>query len=418
MGKMKKVTMHKPSLALVLFGVVLLSFAPAHAVTQDEVIIGLNVPLSGPYVLQGKDQLNAYSLAKEEIDAAGGILGKKIRFLIADSKSDAKVSVENAKKFVEQGVDMITGGSSSGVAVAVSAFCQEQKKLFMATLTYSNDTTGKDGHRHTFRETYNAWMSASALGRYLKKRFPNKKYFYVTSDYTWGWTTRDSMKRFTGSEAASDVLIKLGTPLGAPEYANAIQKALDEKADVLVLVLFGRDMIAGLQACTELGVKDKMQVVVPNLELNMGLGAGAQANAGILGAMPWYWEVPYKYGFEKGKAFVDRYRARFGVPPCNGGGTAYTNLMLYKWAVEQTKSFEAKNLIRVLEGHTFVSLKDQETIRPWDHQTIQSVYVVRGRDPKEMKESWDIYDVVEAFSGEDLAPTREENPVKLEPLES
>jgi branched-chain amino acid transport system substrate-binding protein len=409
---------HKYRLILAFFGIIGLGLAPAHAVTQDEVIIGLNVPLSGPYVLQGKDQLNAYALAKEEIDANGGILGKQIRFLIADTKSDPKVAVENAKAFVEQGVDMITGGSSSGVAVAVSAFCQEQKKLFLATLTYSNDTTGKDAHRHTFRETYNAWMGASALGRYLKKRFPGKKYFYVTADYTWGWTTRDSMKRFTGSEAASDVLIKLGTPIDSPLYKAAIQKALDEKAEVLVLVLFGRDMIAGLQACAELGVKDKMQVVVPNLELNMGLGAGPQENAGILGAMPWYWEVPYRYGFQKGKTFVDRYRARYGMPPCSGGGTAYTNLMLYKWAVEQTKSFDPKNLIRVLEGHTFVSLKDQETIRPWDHQTIQSVYVVRGRDPKEMKEAWDLYEVVESFAGEDLAPTREENPVKLEPLES
>jgi branched-chain amino acid transport system substrate-binding protein len=405
-------------LALVFLCMVMLSLTPVHAVTQDEVIIGLNVPLSGPYVLQGKDQLNSYALAKEEIDAAGGILGKKIKFLIADSKSDPKVSVENVKKFIAEGVDMVTGGSSSGVAVAVSALCQEQKKLFMATLTYSNDTTGKDAHRHTFRETYNAWMSAVALGRYLKKNFPNKKYFYVTSDYTWGWTTRDSMKKFTGSEAATDVLIKLGTPIDSPLYRDAVRKAIDEKAEVIVLVLFGRDMMAGVQACTELGVKDKMQIVVPNLELNMGMGAGLQANAGILGAMPWYWEVPYKYAFEKGKAFVEKYRKRFGSAPCNGGATAYTNLMLYKWAVEQTKSFDPKHLIRALEGHTFVGLKDQETIRPWDHQTIQSVYVVRGRDPKAMKEAWDIYEIVDSYSGEDLLPNEKENPVKLEPLES
>ena len=405
-------------LALVFFCMVMLSLSPAHAVTQDEVIIGLNLPLSGPYVLQGKDQLNSYALAKEEIDAAGGILGKKIKFLIADSKSDPKVAVENVKRFIAEGVDMVTGGSSSGVAVAVSALCQQEKKLFMATLTYSNDTTGKDAHRHTFRETYTAWQSAVALGRYLKKNFPNKKYFYVTSDYTWGWTTRDSMKKFTGSEAATDVLIKLGTPIDSPLYRDAVRKAIDEKAEVLVLVLFGRDMMAGLQACTELGVKDKMQIVVPNLELNMGMGAGLQANAGILGAMPWYWEVPYKYGFDKGKAFVEKYRKRYGSAPCNGGATAYTNLMLYKWAVEQTKSFEPKNLIRALEGHTFVGLKDQETFRPWDHQAIQSVYVVRGRDPKAMKEAWDIYEIMDAYSGEDLLPNEKENPVKLEPLES
>ena len=106
-------------LALVFFCMVMLSLSPAHAVTQDEVIIGLNLPLSGPYVLQGKDQLNSYALAKEEIDAAGGILGKKIKFLIADSKSDPKVSVENVKKFIAEGVDMVTGGSSSASLMMV-----------------------------------------------------------------------------------------------------------------------------------------------------------------------------------------------------------------------------------------------------------------------------------------------------------
>jgi ABC-type branched-subunit amino acid transport system substrate-binding protein len=313
---------------------------------------------------------------------------------------------------------MVTGGSSSGVAVAVSKVCQENKKLFMATLTYSNDTTGKDAHRYTFRETYNAWMAANALGRHLRKNFPKKKYFYVTADYTWGWTTRDSMMKFTGTEGASDVQVPLGEPIGSPHYKKAIQKALDEKAEVLVLVLFGRDMIAGLRQCIEMDVKSKMQIVVPNLEMHMAMGFPLYPTAGVLGAVPWYWEIPYKYNFEKGKQFVEAYRARYGKPPCSGGGTAYTNIMLYKWAVEQVKSFDPKPIIRALEGHSFVALKDQETMRSWDHQTLQSVYVVRGRSGDQMKSEWDVFEVIEAYQGEDLAPSEKENPVKLEPLES
>jgi branched-chain amino acid transport system substrate-binding protein len=383
--------------------------------TNEEVIIGLNVPQTGPYALQGKDQINAYALAKMEIEQEGGILGKKIRYLVADSQSNPEISVKNVKQFIDEGADMVTGGSSSAVAISVSNLCQAQSRLFMATLTYSNDLTMKDGHRYTFRETYNSWMAAKALSKHLTVRLPNKKYFYITSDYSWGWTTRDSLKQFTGTKDATDILMPFGEPIGSPRYRAAIQKAVDERAEVLVLVLFGRDMMAALQECMNMGVKHNMQIVVPNLEMHMVLGSSDESTEGILGAVPWYWQIPYKYSFEGGKRFVEAYRARYGKPPCSGAATAYTNLMLYKWAVEYSKSFDPKAVIRALEGHTFRGLKDEETIRSWDHQTIQSVYVVKGKGA-EKKDVWDVFEVLEAHMGEELAPNREENPVRLEPL--
>ncbi len=384
-----------------------------YGATETEVIIGLNIPLTGPYSLQGKDQLQAYKLAQEEVNAAGGILGRRIRYLYADSKSDPAVSVENVKKFIEEGADMITGGSSSGVAVAVSKLCQEKKKLFLATLTYSNDLTGKDAHRHTFRETYNAWMAAKALSKYLNAKFPKALYFYITADYTWGWTTRDSMKKFTFSQDAPDVV-----PLGSqrPAYRDAIQKAISSERDILVLVLFGRDMVYAMQEAIDLGATAKFkQIVVPNLEIHMAIGKQPPWTAGVLGAVPWYWEVPYIYNFEKGKKFVEVYQKRWNEMPGSGGGTAYTNIMLYKAAVEQTKSFNAKDLISFLENHSFVSLKDSQTIRAYDHQTMQTVYVVRGKDKG--RDMWDVFEIIQAVPGDEVMPTKEENPVQLEPLD-
>lgn len=401
---------------LVLLGVLAFTGSVSHAVTDSEVIIGVNIPLTGPYALQGLDQQRAYSLAQQQINDGGGILGKKIRYIYTDSKSDPKVSVENVNNLIDQGADMITGGSSSAVALAVSELCQKRGKLFLATLTYSNEITGANAHRHTFRETYNAWMAAKALGKYLTTRFPNKKYFYITADYNWGWTTRDSLKKFTNTENATDVLVPLGEPVGSPRYRSAIQRAMDEGAEVMALVLFGRDMIAGLRECIEMGVKERMQIVVPNFELHMALGGNPPYTEKVLGAVPWYWEVPYKYNFEQGKKFVEAFRGRYGRPPGSGGGTAYTNIMLYKWAAENTGSFDPQKLIPALEGHSFVSLKDEQTIRAWDHQTIQSVYVVQGRGA-DKKSDWDVFEVLEAYGGEEVAPTREENPVTLEPLE-
>lgn len=387
----------------------------AYAFTDKEVVIGLNVPQSGPYALQGRDQINAYALAKQDIEEKGGILGRKIRYIVADSQSNPEVSAKNVRKFIEEGVDMVTGGSSSAVAIEVSKICQASSRLFLSTLTYANEVTGKDAHRYTFRETYNAWMAAKALSKHLTKNFPDKKYFYITSDYSWGWSTRDSLKQMTGTKDATDVLVPFGEPIGSPRYKAAIQKAMDERAEVLVLVLFGRDMMAALQECTNMGVKQRMQVVVPNLEMHMVLGVSDESTGGILGAVPWYWQIPYKYNYEGGKKFVEAYRERFGKPPCSGAATAYTNLMLYKWAVEQARSFDPKAVIKALEGHTFTGLKDEETIRDWDHQTIQSVYVVKGKGSGK-KDIWDVFEVLEAHRGEDLAQTREENPVRLENL--
>jgi branched-chain amino acid transport system substrate-binding protein len=389
----------------------------AYGFTDKEAVIGLNVPQSGPYALQGKDQINAYTLAKLDIEAQGGILGRNIRYLVADSQSDPKTSAKNVMKFFEEGVDMVTGGSSSAVALEVSKLCQSKSRLFLSTLTYSNEVTGKDAHRYTFRETYNSWMASNALSKYLTRNFPNKKYFYITSDYAWGWSTRDSLKQFTSTQDASDVLMPFGEPMGSPRYREAIQRAENAKAEVLVLVLFGRDMMAALQECTNMGVKQKMQIVVPNLEMHMVLGVSDESTGGILGAVPWYWQIPYQYNFEGGKKFVESYKARFGKPPCSGAATAYTNMMLYKWAVEQSKSFASKDVVRALEGHTFTALKDEETIRAWDHQTTQSVYVVRGKGASK-KDIWDVFEILEAHGGDNMAQTKEENPVRLEDLDS
>ena len=93
---------------------------------------------------------------------------------------------------------MITGGSSSAVAIAVQALCQEMGIIFMAGLTHSNDTTGKDKKRYGFRHFFNAYMSGMALGPVLGQGYGKDRVAYhLTADYTWGWTQEESMKNAT-----------------------------------------------------------------------------------------------------------------------------------------------------------------------------------------------------------------------------
>ena len=93
---------------------------------------------------------------------------------------------------------MVTGGSSSGVAVAVQSLCQEQGIIFMAGLTHSNDTTGKDKRRYGFRHFFNAYMSGAALAPVLNKEYGgDRRAYHLTADYTWGWTQEESIKNST-----------------------------------------------------------------------------------------------------------------------------------------------------------------------------------------------------------------------------
>ena len=85
------------------------------------------------------------------------------------------------------------------MAIAAGERARDHGLLYFGTLTYSNDTTGKNGHRYMFRECNNAWMSAKVLGQYLNKTLPDKRYFYVTADYTWGHTT-EALRQATASE--------------------------------------------------------------------------------------------------------------------------------------------------------------------------------------------------------------------------
>ena len=171
----------------------------ACAQAAEPITLGFNYPRTGSYKEEGVAQMRGALLAIEELNANGGVLGRPLRLSSLDSASRPEKAVRNVDKLADEGAVMLFGGASSAVAIAAGKRAKERGLLYFGTLTYSNDTTGKDGHRYMFRECNNAWMSAHALGGYLSKHLPNKDYFYVTADYTWGHTSESSLRQTTGS---------------------------------------------------------------------------------------------------------------------------------------------------------------------------------------------------------------------------
>jgi branched-chain amino acid transport system substrate-binding protein len=379
--------------------------------SQETVTIALNYPETGPYSKQGKDQWKASSLAQAEINAAGGILGKKVVIKWYNTESKPVIAEQNARRAIDiDGAKMIFGGSSSAVAIAVSKVAQEKKVPFFGTLTYSNATTGKEGRRYTFRECYNAWMSAKAISKYLNKHFNGKKYFYITADYTWGWSTEASLRKFTHTEdkkAHPGVL----TPFPSKDFRTALKKAQEAKPQVLVLVLFGDEMAKAVRTAAKMGMKDRMQIVVPNLTIGMAERGTPTDMEGVIGAVPWTWQVPYKYSYDRGKQFVENFTNRYNRYPSSSGASAYTIIYQYKAAVERAKSFDASAVIKALEGHKYKLLKDAQQWRDFDHQSVQTVYTVRCNPrPTVMKDKYhlDYFEILDSISGQDAVRTRDE----------
>jgi len=380
--------------------------------SASSVTLGFNVPQSGAYADEGADELRAYKLAVKHLNGEGdggmmttmqpsaltgnGILGKKVEYVTGDTQTKSDAARASAKRMIEKdGVTMVTGGSSSGVAIAVQGLCQEAGVIFMAGLTHSNDTTGKDKKANGFRHFFNGYMSGAALGPVLEKEYgKERRTYHLTADYTWGWTQEESIIASTeniGWTTAEKVM----TPVGAGDFSQYITPVLNSGADTLVLNHYGKDMINSLTQAIQFGLKDKLvdgkefQIIVPLYSRLMAQGAGENVK-GIFGSTNWHWSLTDAGS----QAFVKSFGQEYGFPPSQAAHTCYVQTLLYADAVERAGTFEPCQVVTALEGHKFDGLGNGPTeYRAEDHQCFKDVLVVKGKDNPSSQ--FDLLEVVE-----------------------
>ena len=386
---------------------------------SGELKLGFNVPQSGPYADEGADELRAYMLAVKHLNGEGdggmlntfkpsmltgkGVLGKKVTYSTGDTQTKSDAARASAKRMIEKdGVLMVTGGSSSGVAVAVQSLCQEQGIIFMAGLTHSNDTTGKDKRRYGFRHFFNAYMSGAALAPVLNKEYGgDRRAYHLTADYTWGWSQEGSIKKYT--EAMGwETVNAVRTPLGAGDFSQYITPVLNSGADVLVLNHYGKDMVNSLTQAVQFGLRDKMvngkqfEVIVPLYSRLMAQGAG-EAVKGIFGSTNWHWSLQD----EGSKAFVKSFGAKYGFPPSQAAHTCYVQALLYADAAERAGTFNPCGIVDALEGFEFDGMGNGPTLyRAEDHQCFKKVLVVKGKENPSSQ--FDLLEVVQEVPTEQV----------------
>ncbi|HET8800246.1 MAG TPA: substrate-binding protein [Marinobacter sp.] len=383
-------------------------------VSAEALKIGLNYPQTGRYKDQGLQQRLGAFLAVDEINEAGGVMGRPLELVIRNTRGEPARGAKNTAELIDrEGVEMMFGGVSSAVAIASGKAARDRNTLYFGTLTYSNATTGSEGHEYMFREPYNAWMTAKALSQYLKRNHAGQEYFYITADYTWGWSVEESVRKFSDTEdTAQHQGVKTPFPRALiTDFREALEQAEASGAKVLMMVLFGDDMVRALNVAYEMGLTEKMQVVVPNLTLGMARQVGPTIMEGIVGGSPWVWNAPYELNYPRGKTFVEAFSKRYEMRPSTAAASAYSIVYQYKDAVERAGTTDSRALIKALEGHRYTFLKDEQYWRAFDHQNVQTVYVVKIKPRNTIIQdeySADYFSIIDSMKGDEAAQTREE----------
>ncbi len=381
----------------------------------DSVFVGIDMPLTGTYAAAGADEQKGIELAIEHLNngddlikaispkTTKGVLGKTVTSAAADEAAKADLAVQNATKFVQDNkASLLIGSVSSGTAVALNHFAQDQKVIYLPGISGSNDTTGKDCTRYSFRSCFYAYSTSAAIAPVLiDKLGKTRKAAYLTPDYTYGHTVFDSMTKFTeagGWTTATNQLF----PLGATDYSSYALNIANSGADTLVVIGFGNDAVNSIKQAKQFGLLDKMTLVVPYMSPFLVQQVGQDLMAGVYAGLDFYWDIGDK--FPLAKQFVDKFEAKYGAKPEWGAHAGYLQIALWADAVETAGTYFPPKVIEAYEaGKKYAdSTVGPISWRAADHQLIRPVIVVQGKKTADMKNKDDFYSVVQIVPGDGI----------------
>ena len=390
-----------------------------YPIEGDTATFGFNVPTSGPYSSEGEDELRGYKLAVKHLNNGGGwvddfedlsgdgVLDYQIDSVNGDTATDADTARQSADRMISRDdVIMFSGGSSSAVAIAQQGLAQDEKVMFMCCLTHSNDTTGTDCVRYSFREMFNAYMTGQALAPVVTEEYGDDLSFYqLYADYSWGQTQQESMKMFF-EEAGWEQVDSVPTPLGTSDYSSYLSEAADSGADALFLNHYGLDGANSLSQAIEAGLDEDMEIVLPLYNRPMAQAAGG-AIEGIYGTIAWDSQIDN----EPSNAFTEVFGEEYdGRSPSGPAQLAYAQTLQYAAAAERAGTFYPPEVIRQLEGFEYDNIgMGQETMRACDHQSQRAIPVVQGLSESEQGDG-QFFDIVNITSRDQVGYGCDEGP--------
>ncbi len=380
---------------------------------DEPVKMGLNDPLTGTYAVLGKHEQVGCEMAVDEINAKGGILGRKVELLVEDStSSDTGTAVQKAHKLIDRDkVDFLLGNVNSAMALAIGEVTNQAGILHIVTGGHTDAVTGKDCHWNVFRVCNTTRMETNSVSKTLFTKY-GKRWYFLTPDYAFGHTLQQgfeaSLKKFGGTEVGASL-----TPLGNTDYSSYLIKAQAANPEVIIFLQAGQDAVNALKQAVQFGLDKKYHIAGAQQELEVLEGLPPEARIGTW-VFEWYWKQP---NVPHVAEFVAAIRKRTGGKvPTARHWFGYVSAWTCAHAANGTKSLDALKMAKFLQNWKLppevALMPNNPFYREGDNQLMPTLYVghaqAHGKDDPE-----DLFVVDEEVKGIDAALPVDETGCKM-----
>jgi len=369
----RKGTMGIFAFASVLLAALLL-LCPAAAKAAPPIKVGIIDTYTGPPTTYTYDVRDAFKLAVDELNAKGGILGRKVEFTTRDDKFKVDIGLSMAKELVmNEKVDILMGTINSAGALAISEFCKTEKIPFLVTFSKSDKITGEKGHRYVFSITENTVMIGKAAAVGLAKK-PFLKYWIAGDDYEYGHALADGV--WSNLKKIKPQVERIGQSwwkVGEPELTPYLTAITSAKPDAVIFATGGASMVNVMKAAKATGFAERIPMFIHTAtELSTLAPLGLEAPERVMGTSNYHFYYPDS---PKNRAFAKSFREAYGREPKVGALYGYLTAQFIAKALEKAGKMDREKFIDALENLKVDSPVGEVEMRAYDHQAMLPMFM-------------------------------------------
>ena len=362
------------------------------AQTGEAIKIGFPLPLTGTFAAIAADMQRGAQLAGEELNAKGGIMGRKVEILFRDDQLKPAVGAQRTKELIENDkVDFVVGGLAAHVQMAINEQTKAAKKLYISVSQSDEISAKPDTSPLTFHEALNPTITSRAVAAFGVKEL-GKKWWIVYADYGFG---KQNNAVFTAAvtKLGGTILGSTPYPLGKPEFSAHMPKIQAAKPDAIYAVTPGADSVPFLKQAISFGLKKDAKIAQPLHFLDYTKEGGAETFQDVYGATHFCHELAET--LPQSKRYVDAYTKRFNRPPDSYSGYGYNGIKEVARGVELAKSTDSDAVANALrKNREYDHYKGKQYWRACDNKSFQDLWMLRVRSPQQVKGEWGYFDVV------------------------
>ena len=361
--------------AALVFGAALLGVSVS-ASAQDVIKIGeINSYKAQPAFLEPYKK--GMELAVDQINAAGGLNGKKVQLITRDDNANPGDAVRVAEELISRDkVDVLTGSFLSHIGLALTDFAKQKKVFFLASEPLTDKIVWQNGNRYTFRLRPSTHMQVAMLvpeASAMKK----KRWAIVYPNYEYGQSAAATFKALMrAAQPDIEFIAEQATPLGKVDAGSVVQALGDAKPDAIFNVLFGADLSRFVREGNTRGLfkgREVVSLLTGEPEYLDPLKDESPIGWLVTG-YPWYAIKTPEHD-----AFKNAYEAKYKDYPRLGSVVGYSTIMSLAAGIKKAQSTETEKLITAFRGLTLMSPFGSITYRPEDHQSTMGGYVGRTK---------------------------------------